>query len=175
MQGAVFLELLDMAAARFGAGAIDRALELADLESGGDYEEKGEYDPRELSRLIGALAKRTGLPAADLMRAFGRHLFLRVAKRQGNLADGSATERWARLTAMLPHDGPSPPKHSTGLPLLEHRQVDGGRLEIRYEVTRVLADLVDGFVAAASERLGPVTEKEVSGDAAVVRGRLLVG
>ena len=176
MQGVVFLEFLDMAGGRFGADVLDRTLEMANLESGGEYEEADAYDPRELPRLVSALAKQTGRPTPEVMRAFGRHLFARLLERQPALGgEGSPQEKWSRLDAMLPAAGPAGRQgHGSGLPTFTHRTV-GGALEVRCEVPKALADLADEFVLAAIERLGPVTSRENLGDAATMDMRLLIG
>ena len=177
MQGVVFLEFLDMAADRFGADVLDRTLEMANLESGGEYEDAETYDPRELPRLVSALAKQTGRPTPEVMRAFGRHLFARLLERQPALGgDGSPKEKWSRLDTMLPAAGlPGRQGHGAGLPTFAHRTGEGGTLELRCEVPKALADLADEFVVAAIERLGPVASKEILGDATTVHVRLLIG
>jgi hypothetical protein len=177
MQGVVFLEFLDMAAGRFGGVVLERALELAGLESRGEYEESESYDPRELPRLVGALAKQTGRPAPDLMRAFGRHLFSLLAQRQPGLVDGGTpVERWSRLSAMLPPAGPAASQEKgSGLPTFVRHASGADGLEVHYDVAKTLADLADEFVVAAGERLGPVAAKDVTADGATVHVRLSIG
>jgi hypothetical protein len=176
MQGVVFLEFLDMAAGRFGAGVLDRTLEMAGLESGGDYDDAETYDPRELPRLVSALAKQTGRPSVEVMRAFGRHLFTRLLERRPALgADGSAREKWSRLDTMLPPAGPPTRQGSgSGLPGFAQRTTDDGALELRCDVPKALADLADEFLVAAIEGLGPVASKDVGGDGTTVLLRLTI-
>lgn len=77
MLGMVFTELLEMVEAGFSPELADRVIERAALPNGGAYTAVGHYPHEEIVRLVGALAEETGLPAADLVRAFGQHLFRR--------------------------------------------------------------------------------------------------
>src|SRR5438445_13808374 len=77
MKGVVFTEFLEMVEERFSAEIADRIIEAADLPSGGAYTAVGTYDHHELLRIVSELSGVTQLPVAQLVRAFGKHLFAR--------------------------------------------------------------------------------------------------
>ena len=75
MKGQVFTELLDMVESTFGEEVMDRIIEESDLPSGGAYTSIGTYDHQEILNLVSKLSEITGLESADLVCAFGEHLF----------------------------------------------------------------------------------------------------
>jgi hypothetical protein len=75
MKGVVFTELLEMVENKFSPEMADRIIEAADLPSGGVYTAVGTYDHREMIQLVSCLSQETGIPSAELVRAFGLHLF----------------------------------------------------------------------------------------------------
>ncbi|MBZ0121035.1 MAG: heme NO-binding domain-containing protein [Sandaracinaceae bacterium] len=80
MKGVVFTELLEMVEDRFSLEVLDQVIERAELPSGGVYTSVGTYPFEELAALVRELSAVTGLPANDLLTAFGRHLLQRFAK-----------------------------------------------------------------------------------------------
>jgi hypothetical protein len=75
MKGVVFTEFLEMVENKFSPEMADRIIEEADLPSGGVYTAVGTYDHREMIQLVSCLSQETGIPSAELVRAFGLHLF----------------------------------------------------------------------------------------------------
>ena len=75
MKGLVFTEFLEMVEAKFSPDMLDRIIETADLPSGGTYTSVGTYDHAEMVELVTCLSRETGIPANDLVRAFGTYLF----------------------------------------------------------------------------------------------------
>lgn len=74
MKGIVFTEFLGFVEARYGADTADDIIEACTLPSGGAYTSVGTYDHAEMVALCHALARKTGEPAADLVKAFGARL-----------------------------------------------------------------------------------------------------
>lgn len=77
MKGIVFSEFIEMVEERFSPEIADRIIEAANLPSGGAYTAVGTYDHHEMLELVTRLAEETGIPVADLVREYGRHLFHR--------------------------------------------------------------------------------------------------
>jgi hypothetical protein len=75
MKGVVFTEFLEMVENKFSPEMADRIIEETDLPSGGVYTAVGTYDHREMIQLVSCLSQETGIPSAELVRAFGLHLF----------------------------------------------------------------------------------------------------
>lgn len=74
MKGIVFTEFLGFVAARYGEDAADDIIEASTLPSGGAYTSVGTYDHAEMVSLCTALARHTGEPVAELVKAFGTQL-----------------------------------------------------------------------------------------------------
>lgn len=177
MQGVILLEFLDMATTQFGPRVVERSVELADAESGGDYDEGESYDPGELTRLVGSVARQSGRTPKDLMQAFGRHLFTRVLAASAPLAGASnAREFWSRVSSMAPETPRTRGQaRDADLPAFQRSDV-AGTLHVDFRVSTPLADMAEGFVAAAGDRFpGTAHEKPASTDARFVCGRIVVG
>src|SRR5213080_4751245 len=68
-----------MVESRFSPRMAEEIIEAAHVPSGGAYTAVGTYDHSEIVRLVQQLAKATGVPANDLLKEFGKHLFKRFA------------------------------------------------------------------------------------------------
>jgi len=77
LKGLVFTEFLELVDERFSFETCERIIEMSDLPSGGIYTSVGTYQPQEMAALLGSLSEVTGIPPADLLQVFGRHLFKR--------------------------------------------------------------------------------------------------
>ncbi len=78
MKGLVFTEFLEMVESAWSLDMVDTLIERAGVS--GAYTAVGTYPHAELLALVGALAAETGTPGADLVRAFGMHLFGRFTQ-----------------------------------------------------------------------------------------------
>ncbi len=79
MKGLVFTEFADLVEAKFGLAMLDEIIEETAPACGGAWTAVGTYEASELVAMVGALAKRSGAPAPELVRAFGQHLLHRFA------------------------------------------------------------------------------------------------
>ncbi|WP_289024156.1 heme NO-binding domain-containing protein [uncultured Salegentibacter sp.] len=75
MKGIVFTEFLDMVEQEFGLETLDKIISSSQLESNGVYTSVGTYDFFEMQKLIGNLSIETGIPANDLIYAYGKFFF----------------------------------------------------------------------------------------------------
>jgi hypothetical protein len=80
MKGVVFTEFLEMVGSVFSEDMVDRIIEKANPASGGAYTAVGFYDHREIVAMVVALSETTGTPVPTLIKAFGRHLFVRFSE-----------------------------------------------------------------------------------------------
>jgi hypothetical protein len=78
MMGMVYTELLDMVEQRYSVDMVDAILDRAGLT--GSYTSVGSYSDAELFALVGALSAESGVPADELLYAFGSHLFGRFVE-----------------------------------------------------------------------------------------------
>lgn len=76
MKGLVFTELLEMIEDRYGYTLVDELLTESNLPSGGTYTAIGTYDHAEMITLVQNLSQKTRLPVPDLLRTYGRYMFV---------------------------------------------------------------------------------------------------
>lgn len=79
MKGIVFTEFNEMVETQFSPELLDEIIVECDLASGGAYTSVGTYDHNELLQMVTKLSEKTGVPANDLVYAFGGYLALRFA------------------------------------------------------------------------------------------------
>lgn len=80
MLGMVFTELIEMVEDKFSPEIADKMIEAAEDRGGGVYTAVGAYPAEQVQVMVGRLSEITGIPAAELVRAFGRHLLGRFAE-----------------------------------------------------------------------------------------------
>lgn len=77
MKGMVFTEFMEMVEANWSLDTVDRIIARSGVASGGAYTAVGTYPHEEIVALTLALSAETGIAVADLVRAYGKHLFSR--------------------------------------------------------------------------------------------------
>ncbi len=80
MKGIVFTEFLEMVETVYGLETVDNIIEKCELPSQGVYTAVGTYDFNEMVGLIQGLTEEVGVPANDLIYAFGQYLFEGLVK-----------------------------------------------------------------------------------------------
>lgn len=80
MKGVIFTEFLSMVEDAHGLDMVDTIIDNSDLpHSGGAYTAVGTYPHTEIVSLVINLSKETGVEVSELLKAYGRHLFHRLA------------------------------------------------------------------------------------------------
>lgn len=75
MKGAVFTTLQEMVETQMSMDMWDELIDECDLPSEGIYTSAEMYADEEIFMLVGKLVEKTGIPAPDLLDAFGKYLF----------------------------------------------------------------------------------------------------
>lgn len=75
MRGIIFTQFLDMVEQKYNYELVDTLLLTSNLPSGGNYTSAGTYPSSEMTHLVTNLSECTHVPAADLLREYGRFLF----------------------------------------------------------------------------------------------------
>jgi hypothetical protein len=173
MKGIVFTEFLELVEAQFSPEICERVLETSDLPSRGIYTSVGTYPHTELVTLVTGLSVLTGVAPADLVRAFGRHLFGRFAKLFPHFFVGFTSaldflprvESFVHLEVRKLYSDPELPTFSCVVP-------EPGRLEMTYHSSRNFADLAEGLILGCIEHFEDrlaVTRTEIPGPPPGVR------
>lgn len=169
MKGIVFTEFLEMVEARFGADLADRIIETANLPSGGAYSSVGTYPHAEMMALVGRLAAETGTPAADLVKAFGRHLFDQFTRGYPAFFEG-VTTAFSFLNSLEHHIHVEVRKlyPDAELPTFDCSAKSPDHLEMVYRSSRGLADLAEGLLLGCFDHFKEavdMTREDLSGGA----------
>ncbi len=150
MKGMVFTEFLEMVEAKFSADMVDDILDETHPASGGAYTAVGTYNHQELVAMVVALSKRSGIPAPELIKIFGKHLFIVFSKNYGiffeNIPDaftflhGIEEVIHAEVIKLYP---------DAELPKFECKR-DGNVLYLTYHSHRHFADLAEGLILGSA-------------------------
>lgn len=146
MKGVIFTEFLGMVADRFSEDMVDDIIEASDLPSGGAYTAVGIYDHGEIVSLVGALSDRSGTPVADLVKAFGQHLFGRLSVLHPEFVVGidDAMDFLERVDKVI-HVEVLKLYPDAMLPRFDTRR-EGDRLQMIYRSPRGMEDLAEGLI-----------------------------
>ena len=162
MKGVVFTVFLEMVEGRFSPDVADRIIDEADLPSGGAYTTVGTYDHREMLELVAHLSRQTGVPAGDLVRAFGTHLFGRFAVLFPQYFEGvsSAFEFLGKIEDYI-HIEVRKLYPDAELPRFAFDAPGSDRLVVTYRSARPFAALADGLIRGCVAHYGEPIEVEM--------------
>jgi hypothetical protein len=90
MKGMIFTEFMEWVETTWSPEKVDAIIARSNVASGGAYTAVGTYPHEEITALVVALSRETGIAAPDLMRAFGKHLFGRFALAYPRFFQGMA-------------------------------------------------------------------------------------
>ena len=158
MKGMVFTEFLEMVSDKFSANMADDIIDDSDLPSGGAYTAVGNYDHGELVQMVAALSKRTGVPAPQLVKVFGEHLFGRFHALYPNFFKGitSALMFLEGIETVI-HTEVRKLYPDAQLPSFDcERSSDG--LTMTYSSPRHFGDLAEGLILGAIAYFGDKVE-----------------
>lgn len=159
MKGIVFTEFVEMIEKEFGIEMADDLLMQSDLPSGGAYTAVGNYDHQEMLKMVALLSQKTGLPAPDLARAFGKYLFQRFttlyARFFENVSD--AFDMLARIDSYI-HMEVRKLYHDAELPRVLTETAPDGTLTLTYSSARPFADVAEGLIRGCVTHFGESVE-----------------
>lgn len=155
MKGMVFTEFLEMVESHFGLPVLDRMIEEAAVSSEGAYTAVGTYDYREMVQLVSALSAATAIPVADLIKAFGRHLFERFRQTYPFMFTG-VTSAFEFLRNIEHHIHVEVQKlyPDAELPTFIYEEAGPRVLVMVYRSRRPFADLAEGLIQGCITRYG---------------------
>jgi Haem-NO-binding len=147
MKGLIFTEFLEMVEAKFSPDMLDRILDAADLPSGGAYTAVGTYDHREMVELVTRLSRETGIPAQDLVRSFGTHLFERFHRSFPMYFEGVRTTfDFLRQVPDYIHVEVHKLYPDAELPSFAHETPGPDRFVLVYQSSRPFSVLAEGLI-----------------------------
>ena len=155
MKGLVFSEFLEFVEEKYSPEVVDDIIEVSDLPSGGIYTSVGTYNYHELLYLVSALSEMSGVEACDLVRAFGKHLFKRLAASYPHFIEGvDNTFKFLRSVDEYIHVEVRKLYPDAELPEFEFFTSRPDQLIVTYRSRRALGDLAHGMMEGACEYFG---------------------
>ena len=147
MKGIVFTEYLEMVESAFGADVVDRLIDASAQPNDGAYAATGTYDHTELVRMVVALSGLMRTPVPALVRAYGVHLFGRLAAGFPQFFKGSPTafDFLAGVDGYV-HVEVRKLYPDAELPRFECQPVSDHELRMVYRSSRHFADLAEGLL-----------------------------
>lgn len=159
MKGIVFNLLEEAVTEAHGAEVWENLLDAAGAS--GIYTSLGSYPDSEILALVSAASSALTLPAADVLRWFGRSAMPRLADRYGQFFQPHTN---ARSFVMSVNDIIHPEVRKlysgAGCPHFHFQDDEQGRLLVGYRSTRQLCHLAHGFIEGASDHYGETAQVE---------------
>ena len=150
MKGIVFTLLADMVEEVYGLDAWDKVL----TESGHDglYISTETYPDQELFDLVSAAESISGVPAADLIKAFGKYSFPKFRDQNPEFCRPGMTLKEFLLTVdRVIHVEVRKLHPDASLPHFKYEEESDNQLTMYYESPRKLCMLAEGLIAGAAE------------------------
>jgi hypothetical protein len=144
---------------RFSPEMADRIIEAAELPSGGVYTTVGTYDHREMIQLVSCLSEETRIPAPELVRSFGMHLFGRFHTMFPKYFEGvtSSFDFLQRIDHYI-HVEVGKLYPDAELPSFEYDTSQPGCLHLTYRSSRPFAALAEGLIRGCVAHYGEVVD-----------------
>jgi hypothetical protein len=149
MKGIVFNLLSEMVEEKFGLQAWDAVLDKAGSE--GLYVATETYADEELLALVAAGSELTGIPANDLVRAFGQFMIPRFAEHYSVFFEGHANLKEFLLTVdSVIHVEVRKLYPEAGLPEFTYDDGRPDKLTMMYRSPRKLCALAEGLIEGSA-------------------------
>jgi hypothetical protein len=150
MKGVIFTEFLAFIEQEFDLLMVDHLVSATRPASGGAYTAVGTYEAGELMAMVFELSRKLGVPAADLVKAFGRHLFRYfVSSHAVTMGEVRTTEELLASVENRIHVEVRKLFPDAELPTIGFEQIDLQTSVVLYQSKRPLADLAEGLIAAS--------------------------
>lgn len=155
MRGLVFTEFLEFVEETAGPEMVETMLDSCDLDSQGIYTSVGTYDHAELIAMLTFLNTATGKAVGEMVRAFGEHLFGRLADHHRQIVgDGQSLLDFLEGIESHIHREVRKLYPDAELPVFETERPDPSRLVMNYQSSRPFADLAHGMICGAARHFG---------------------
>lgn len=155
MKGIVFTEFIDMVDEQFGPEVTEEILTAAGMPHGGAYTAVGTYDHQELLDMVGHLSRILGVPAGELVKAYGQHLFGALVRGHGQLLANihCSLDLLERVEDYV-HVEVRKLYPEAELPHFTCRRLAPRQMEMVYQSSRPFGDLAEGLILGCARHFG---------------------
>lgn len=152
MKGMVFTMLNDLVESQFGIDTWDDLIDETQPESGGIYTSVETYPDQELLAYVQALSTRTGIPQADLVRAFGKFVLGKFYEIHPEFFDQHTAKSFLQSVHDVIHVEVKKLHPDVVLPEFTYEDAGENGLIMNYYSPRQLCHLAEGLIQGTSER-----------------------
>ena len=153
MKGIVFNLLGDMVEEKFGLEAWDGLLDA--VGSDGVFVATDTYPDQALLDLVAAASQATGIPAADLVRAFGEYMAPAFAAKYPVFFENQKSLKDFLLTVdQVIHVEVRKLYPDAGVPEFVYNDTDSNKLTMIYKSPRKLCALAEGLIQGSAAWFG---------------------
>lgn len=150
MTGIVFTQLLEWIENQYSYTVVDHLLLSCDLPSDGVYTTGGSYEHRELWQLVNQFAAMVDLNQADILRAFGHHMFgYFIQTKTFQMKHSDSTFSLLHSLSNIIHDHVHKLHPEAELPKFVAQQLSPNHLQVIYQSERQLGDFAHGLIEAS--------------------------
>lgn len=152
MKGVVFTEFLEMVEDQMGLEMVDNIIDDSNVPNEGAYTAVGYYPTGELTSMVDALSKRTGLGVPALLEHFGNHFFGSLVRMYPIFFTGDhglidflgSIHDYIHVEVKKLYPDSKPPSL-----IVEYR--DEHRIDLLYHSPRAMGALARGLLKGAAE------------------------
>jgi hypothetical protein len=155
MRGVIFTEFMDLVEEKFGPEVLDEVLETSELEHGGAYTSVGDYDHKEILRMVGQLSRISGAAPGALVKAFGMFLLDRFSQTHARYFVGIRSSfEFLPLVETHIHRELEKLYPDAKTPTLRCERTGPEQMTVTYLSKRPFADLAEGMILSAANVFG---------------------
>lgn len=155
MKGLIFTEFLELVEDQWGMVMLDKVITDAQDPTDGAYNAVDYYPHSQLVNLVLSLSRHADIPAADLMRIYGKHLFGKLAENNPSLIAGiSSSFEMLENIELVIHTEVRKLYPESNPPRFTSKRLKNGSLLLTYHSHRSMADVAHGLILGCSEYFG---------------------
>ena len=172
MKGIVFTELVDFVERHTSLPVAESIISEAGLANNGAFTTVGNYPHSEAIKLVMSASKQLETPAADLMRQFGKELFVRLLDTHPSFLDPGTDDAFAFLAKVQSHIHTEVTKlYADSNPPVVNTSIDDSKMIVSYESHRPFAMIAMGLIEGCCEYFDDTLLVELQGDPNEVTSR----
>lgn len=151
MKGIIFNVFNRLVEEKFGLETWDALIQETRPQSKGAYTSAGTYSDAELFAFVGALSKKTGMPVADLVKAFGEYTLHALARAHPIFFHHTSLKPFLQSIHSVIHVEVRKLYPDAGLPEISYEDPSPDELVMRYRSPRKLCVLAEGLIQGAAQ------------------------
>jgi len=152
MKGMIFTMLSDLVEAEFGIETWDDLIDETNPASNGIYTSVDVYPDSELLAYVTLLSKKSGVPANDLVHAFGKFVLRKFYEMHPEFFSNHTAKTFLQSVHDVIHVEVKKLHPDVVLPDFEYEDVAENVLVMHYHSPRQLCHLAEGLIEEASAK-----------------------